>query len=128
MKNLKTAGMFCLLSLFGCATAHHRDVRPGEGGINTVLTHGGERPEAERDAIAQANHYCQQFKKNPVFLKENTSYQGTMDEKTRKVVKGASNAGWVMSGANSGIETASGVGMMMTNDDPYVSEMKFKCR
>ncbi len=141
MKNFMSiyAGLILSLIMIGCA--HHRDVRPGADGINHVVVRAAEQESAERQAIDQANHYCkEELQKSAVFVNEESKYTGDMDEKTRKTVRNASKAAGVVGGsmgvfggrserqAGNVIGGAGAVGAIMTGDDAYTADMKFKCR
>jgi hypothetical protein len=121
--------------------AHHRDVRPGSDGVNHVVVRSPTREDAERSAISQANHYCEQFDKHAGFIEENkTQYTGSMDENTRDTVRKASTAAQILGGTGvavgkRGTQTAGGVlgtagviGGVMTNGDDYLADMRFKCQ
>ena len=127
--------------IFAASCAHHRDVRPGAGGIHNVVVRGEDKEEAERSAISQAEHYCEQSSRHPAFLDSGkTTYTGTMDEKTRDTVNKASKAATVLGGTgavfggSSGVRTggnvlgaAGTVGGIMTSGNDYTAEMRFKC-
>ena len=49
-------GILLLLS----ACAHHRDVRPSADGIHKVVVRAEDTDEGSRDAIKQANHFCEE--------------------------------------------------------------------
>ena len=96
------------------------------------------KESAERDAISQAEHYCQMSSKMPAFMEEKTSYTGSMDEATRDTVRKASTAAILLGGAAHGSQStrtggnvlgsAGAVGRVMTSGDDYATEMKFKCQ
>lgn len=124
-------GMGLVLALVNCA--HSRDVRPGGDGTHRVVVRDHEAEAAERNALSQARHYCeQQGGKRPAILEDRGStYTGSMDESTRKTIKQASTAAVLLGG---GVATGPSVmgqagqaGMVMTSGDDYVSEMKFRC-
>jgi len=119
--------------------AHHRDVRPGADGLNRVQVRAQNQEQAERSAISQAEHYCEQFSKHPGFVEEKTEYKGSMDEATRNTVHKASTAAMILggTGATASRGTRSGgsvlgaagtVGHIMTGGDDYTADMKFKCQ
>ena len=133
-----------LLSLFvltaSCTSLDYDDVRPGVDGIHRVSVLGNGEGDGERNAIEQANNYCRIEKKmSPVFMTENTDYQGTMDEETHKTVRKASKAAGAVgvgmgvfggrreSGAGRAVMGAGSVGAIMTRND-YKTEMKFQCK
>jgi hypothetical protein len=134
---LLIASLF-VISFASCA--HHRDVRPGADGIHRVVVRAQDKDQAERNAISQAEHYCEQSQKLPGFMDEKTQYTGSMDESTRDTVRKASTAALVLGGAgtvagSNGVRTggsvlggAGAVGAIMTSGNDYVSEMRFKCQ
>lgn len=111
-------------------------------GVHKVSVKAEEGEAAERSAVAQAQHYCEEtYKKNAAFIEEKTNYKGEMDENTRKTVKKASTAAQVI-GSTVGVfggdqPTRTGgavlggagtVGGIMTSGNDYHTEMKFKCQ
>lgn len=137
---MKKTGL-CFVLLFLAACAHHRDVRPGADGLHRVLTRGPDKDEVERDAIAQANHFCsERNNKSAAFVSEGTQYTGSMSESTHKTTRNASKAATVVGSgmgifggqneANAGavVGGAGVVGNIMTGGDAYTTEMKFKCQ
>lgn len=128
------------LALLISACAHHRDVRPGADGINRVMLRGPDREPIERDAISQANHYCDQYKKAPAFVSESSKYTGSGDEGNHKMMRGASKAVTARGGMASVFggdnernigQVATGAGVMggiMTDQEAYTVDMKFKCQ
>ena len=121
------------------ACGHHRDVRPGHKGVHRVVVTSEEEEGGQRNAIEQANHFCEErYKKVAAVVKEKTKYVGDMDEdnyrvakRTSKVLKHggssawvfgdkkSSNAGQVAHGAGGVLDTATGKG--------YRTFMTFKC-
>ncbi len=132
------AGALILALLAGCA--HHPDVRPGAGGVHRVVVRAAEEQRAEQSALQQARSYCKQFEQSPAIVDESTTYEGSMDEDTRKTVRNASKAAGVVGGSmsvlggrserNAGnvVGGAGAVGAIMTGDDAYVTQMSFKCQ
>jgi len=103
--------------------------------------HSEERGSAERSALSQANHYCEELGgKHPGIIEEKTKYTGSMDEETRDTVRKASTAAILVGGAGGvgghgnvrrggvGLGTAGTVGHVMTGGDNYLTEMSFKCQ
>lgn len=132
--------MFALLSvLFLSACAHHRDVRPGADGINRVVIQTDDTDAANRDAIAQAQHYCKEKGKEAAFVSEGTKYTGDMDESTynnakrvSKVAKTVGGTVWAM-GANKesnlgGIAGLGGSAADSALGKGYTVDMRFKCQ
>ena len=54
--------------LTGCA--HHRDVRPNDSGIHTVVFQTESKTEGYNNAMSQAKHYCETQNKNAYVVKE----------------------------------------------------------
>lgn len=138
MKNLP-----CLISLLlaVASCASHKDVRPGADGIHRVVVRASSRAVAERRAIKQANHYCDEEEKHAAFLAEETNYTGSMDEKTRNTLRQASTAAMVLGGAGAAtgksetmksvggaVGAAGTAGRVMVSGNDYTADMKFKCR
>lgn len=121
------------------ACAHHRDVRPGADGTHRVVIHTDDTEEGGRNAMSQANDYCEQSKQRAFVVDEGSKYTGTMDEgsyrnaKTAsKVAQAVGGAGYVFGGKNE--RTAGGiVGLGGGIADSalgngYTVDMKFKCQ
>lgn len=128
-----------LLALFFTACAHHRDVRPGDDGIHNVIVQSEDTEEGSRDAIKQANHFCEQRGQYATFIKEEKKYSGDMDEqsyknakKATKVAQTVGGAAWVFGGKKES-DLGGIVGVGATAADAaigkgYTVEMKFKCK
>lgn len=128
------------LTLLAVGCAHHRDVRPGAEGVNRVVIRGPDRGPLERDAISQAEHYCEQFKKTPAFTSDDTKFTGSGSEETHKTMRGVSKAVTAGGGMvsvfggdterNTGrVATGAGVvGGMLTDQEAYTVDMRFKCQ
>ena len=128
------------LTLIAVGCAHHRDVRPGAEGVNRIVIRGPDRGPLERDAIEQAENYCEQFKKHPAFTEENSKFTGSGSEDSHKTMRGVSKAvtaggGMVSvfggdSERNTGrMATGAGVvGGMLTDQEAYTVDMRFKCQ
>lgn len=131
-----------LLLLFGlCACAHHRDVRPGADGVHRVTLVTDDTSAAGRDALSQAEDYCEkkQSGKHAAIVTENKRYTGTMDESSynnaktaAKVAKGVGGAAWVFGGKNEsnagGIVGLGGAVADGAIGKGYTVEMTFKCQ
>ncbi len=123
-----------LLSSVLISCSHHKDVRAGAEGVHRVLVRGNEKSGAERKAIKEANHFCDNERNGTraVFLNQQTQYTGSMDEDTRNTIKQASTAAMVVGnsmgdGHGSVLGHAGTAGFIMTHGDDYEAEMKFKC-
>ncbi len=128
-----------LCGLFLSACAHHRDVRPGDDGIHRVVIQTDDKEEGSRDAIAQANDFCEERHKYAAVIQENQKYTGTMDEQSYNKVKTASTvaktvggAAYVFGGKNEsnvgGIMGLGGVAADAATGKGYTIEMKFRCK
>jgi hypothetical protein len=124
--------------LLGCS--HYRDVRPGPDGLHLVIIKSEGKGDGSRDAIWQAQNYCQDNgKKSAVFLNEETKYVGSMNEdsynKTKtaaKVAEAIGGAGYVFGGSKEkqagGVVGLSGGIADSILGEGYSTEMKFKCQ
>ncbi len=132
-------GFLGVLILMISACAHHRDVRPGEGGVHRVVVSTDDNDEGTREAIDQANHYCKQYSKGAVFVDENKKYTGSMKESDYKAAKTASKvaagvggAAFVFGGKNEsqagGILGLGGGVADSALGKGYSVEMRFKCK
>jgi hypothetical protein len=137
-----------LITLFS-ACAHHRDVRPGSNGVHRVAVRAVEKSDAERSAVAQAEHYCDSLNCHYVIISENTQYTGSLDENTRNTLRRASQAASfvgnqsahpsdphsihsqpTMASTPARTNTAGtlgAVGTIMTNGEDYLTQIQFKC-
>lgn len=135
MKNL-----FLLAVLLGLTVscAHHRDVRPGADGVHNVIVRTADEEEGSREAIAQANHFCEERKMTAAFIKESKKYTGDMDEKTykntqriTKVAKTVGGTVWALGGRKEsragGVVGLGGAAGEEALGEGYTVEMKFKC-
>lgn len=113
-----------LFTFAGCG--HHRDVRPGPNGLNSVTIKTENEEDGSREALRQAEHYCDEFKKHPVIMEENNKYVGDMDEKTYKTVKRASKVAKSI-GMPTGKKTGGGSVLDDVAGEGYSVTMKFKC-
>ncbi len=127
-----------LFSTILASCAHHRDVRPGEGGIHKVAVRTDDKEEGSRSAISQANHFCEQRNKIAVFIDENQQYTGDMDEKDyqkgkkiSKVAKVVGGSVWAFGGKREsnlgGIVGLGGTAADAALGEGYTVTMKFKC-
>lgn len=130
-------GTTLLLLLAACA--HHRDVRPGADGLHRVVLQSEDDDEGTQDAIAQANHYCEQKKKEAVFVNEEKKYTGSMKESdyktaktASKVASGVGGAAYVFGGQKeSALGGIVGLGGGIANaaiGKGYTVDMKFRCQ
>ena len=103
---------FVAFFFVGCA--HHRDVRPGANGVHKVTLQHEDTEDGARDAISQANHYCEQSGKHAAFIDESKKFTGDGSEadykkgKTiAKVGQAVGSAAWIFGGKNE--STAGGI-------------------
>lgn len=135
---MKKVGLLSLFLLAACA--HHRDVRPGADGIHRVVIKTESKDEGARQAMSQAEHFCEEkYKKGYAVVGENSKFTGSMDEesynKAKTISKVASasggalmafggrkekNVGGVMAVGGGIANSALGAG--------YTFEMRFKCQ
>jgi len=130
--------VFSLALLTSCAS--HEHVRAGADGIHRVVIRAEDKVSAERQALSEAESFCDQYKKMPAFVSEETKYTGSMDEKTHKNIKRVSDMAGVGGGmmavfggekesnVGKGLMGAGAVGNASLDGDAYTSEMKFKCQ
>jgi hypothetical protein len=133
---MKLALALLPLLLIGCG--HHRDVRPGPKGIHRVVVTSEDAHAGQRDALRQANHFCDQSKKKAAIHKEGSRYTGDVSESTYKTAKAISraarsagtqtqlngsrreaNRGQIATGTANSLDSAMGNG--------YTTEMTFSC-
>lgn len=145
MKKLFTLSILAS-ALFVSACHHHRDVRPGVNGVHKVKVQSGDQRLSSRDAIDQANYFCEQRQQYAAIINENTQYVGTMNEATYNALRTASTAATV-AGAGTGayafasgksskskttkaaaLATAGGALGKAVVTDGYMTEMTFKCQ
>ena len=69
---LLTACLCCLMLLSGCATNHRKDVRPGLDGLHRVIIPTDDIAEASREAVIQAENYCQEITKSAYFFNDDS--------------------------------------------------------
>ncbi len=130
---------FFSMALLFVSCAHHRDVRPGADGIHTVIIHTDESEEGSRNAISQANHFCEERQQSAAFVNEDTKYTGSMDKENydslktaSKVAKTVGGAAWVFGGRQEkNVGGLVGLGGVVADDvagKGYTVQMKFKCQ
>lgn len=140
LKNLNYLSLLfiSIFSLLFISCAHHKDVRPGVDGVHTVKVKSDDADEGSQDAIAQANHFCEERHLSAAFVNENSKYTGDMKEgdykKMKTAGKVAATAGsmaYVFGGKKeSNIGGLVGLGGVVANEvagKGYTIEMKFKC-
>lgn len=128
-----------VLALSGCAT--YKDVRPSADGIHKVKILKDNGKDASREAIEQANNYCEkeQNKKKAYIVKEDQKYVGKMSEedyqtgKTVATVLKTVGTGVMVFGGKTesnvgGIGALGGVATDAALGEGYTVEMEFKCQ
>ena len=131
-------GMLIITAVLLADCAHHRDVRPGPNGINTVILKTESSDGAYRNARSQSEHYCAQYGKRPIILKEKSNYKGTMDEgsyntgksvaKVAKVVGAVTFIGGNRDVSNGGaVVGLGGVAGDAYLGDAYSYTVRFRC-
>ncbi|MBT4762769.1 MAG: hypothetical protein HOO06_13820 [Bdellovibrionaceae bacterium] len=134
MKKLLTICFLLILS----ACAHHKDVRPGSGGMHRVLVQSETEDAGARDALNQANHFCDKRSKYAVILDEKKRFVGAGDEESykqqkriAKATQGVGSAAAVFGGKKE--SQLGGLAMMgggiynSALGKGYSVEMRFKC-
>lgn len=129
-----------LMSLFVFGCAHHRDVRPGAEGVHRVVVLSEDSEEGARDALSQANHFCEKRGGlKAAIVDENKKYTGDFDEQTYKTGKAASRAAKVVGGTThvlggrrernaGGVVALGGIAGDAVLGKGYTIEMRFKCQ
>lgn len=132
--------LIATISVLATACAHHHDVRPGADGVHKVILKTNSNDDGGREALSQANHYCEEVeKKHAAILNEGSKYTGSMSEENYKMTKNVGKAATILGGATHvfGGKTESNVGGIVglggvTADaiagQGYTFEMKFKCQ
>jgi len=127
------------ISLLIISCAHHRDVRPGIDNIHKVVIKCDDNEIGARDAIEQAQNFCEKYDKSAAFIKETSQYTGDISENNYKTIKKVSKVAKVIGGPafvfgkSEGVQTAGGLlgigGAVAdaTAGDGYSVEMNFKC-
>jgi hypothetical protein len=134
---IKPLAAVAALSLMA-ACAHHRDVRPGEGGLNSVELSVEQRGDGYRKAMNEAEDYCDEHEKHPVIVDESTRYVGSMDEDTYRTTKTVTRAAEVVGGVGyvfggkteRNVGGAVGLGGVVGDlalGDGYRYVMRFRC-
>ena len=127
-----------LLALGIAACSHHRDVRPSADGTHRVEILADSKSSGAREAIDQANYFCEKRNKAAAIVTEEANYEGDMDESDYKAAKKASKAATILGGSThvfggekeSKIGGAVGLGGVVADDiigKGYKIKMMFKC-
>jgi hypothetical protein len=106
--------------------AHHRNVRPGASRIHKVVVMADDKECGTQDAIAEAHHFCKQYKKSAAFVSEKVEYTGDLDESAYKLAKAGTQIGKIFGGLSDAI----GFGAQSAEialGKMYRIEMDFEC-
>jgi len=127
----------CLVTLAACA--HHRDVHPSDDGVHEAVIKTEDKSEGFRQAINQANHYCEQFGEKAYQVSESNEYVGSLDETTynqgktiARVAKAAGTVGYVFGGKNEsaigGTAVLGGIAGDAALGEGYEYKLRFRCK
>ncbi|NOU52285.1 hypothetical protein HG263_17285 [Pseudoalteromonas sp. JBTF-M23] len=119
------------------ACAHHDDVRPGEG-KHYVVIKAVDRDQGMKEALGQAEHFCDKTKNSLVVINENVDYQGEKSEKdyldsrsTAEFVTEASTWLWILGDGHvddaGAVAAIAGVVALESMDAPYTVTVNFRC-
>lgn len=135
---MKIFGVGVLVLLLS-SCAHHRDVRPSDDGVHRVVVRAEDADEGSRNAIKQANHFCEKRNQYAAFIKEDQKYTGDMDEQTYRNAKRATTVAKTVGGAayvfggkrESNLGGVVGIGGAAADaaiGNGYTVEMTFRCK
>lgn len=139
LAKLPFASMFAaLVLLLAAGCAHHRDVRASADGVHWVELKAETEEEGMREALSQANHFCEERKMAAAIVSEDKKYKGDMDESDYKALKKAGKVAQTAGGAvyvlgaprESNIGGLVGLGGTVANQvagEGYAVKLKFKC-
>ncbi len=139
--SLSTFSIFAALILALATTAgcaHHRDVRPSADGVHWVELKAETEEEGARQALSQANHFCEERKMAAAIVSEDKTYKGDMDEKNYKTLKKAGKVAQAAGGTvyalgaprESNIGGLVGLGGGIASGlagEGYLVKLRFKC-
>ncbi|MBD1582620.1 hypothetical protein [Pseudoalteromonas sp. S16_S37] len=119
------------------ACAHHDDVRPGES-KHYVVVKAVDRDQGMKEALGQAEHFCDKTKSSLVVLNEQVDYQGEKAEKdylnnrsTAELVTDVSAWLWILGDGHvddaGAIGTIAGIGTLEAMGAPYLVTVNFRC-
>ncbi len=82
---------FCSSFLLqGCATNHRKDVRPGLDGLHRVIIPTDDIAEASREAVVQAENYCQEISKSAYFFNDDAKMKNANRTSNNTMTSGKS--------------------------------------
>lgn len=90
-----------------------------EGGVYQTSGYGLAQDESEKSATFNANQSCSMFKKQPVVIKIDSKYQGTVGEDVNKTVNMVSGILKSVTGKNYGTTAT---------DKDYKTTLEFRCQ
>lgn len=136
MPALFTLVLPTLLLTSGCA--HHRDVRPSADGVHWVELKAESEEEGAREALSQANDFCEERKMAAAIVSEDKTYKGDMEEKNYKTLKKAGKVAQAAGGTvyalgaprESNIGGLVGLGGGIASGlagEGYLVKLRFKC-
>jgi hypothetical protein len=65
-----------VLSLTSCVSGERKDVRPGLDGLHRVIIRTDDITEGSREAVTQADFYCQEINKSAFFFNDESKSKG----------------------------------------------------
>ena len=98
-----------------CATNHRLDVKPGIDGLHRVTVRTVDVTDGNREAVQQAENYCNEINKSAFFYND----EGKM--------KGANKTGTNTTPSNKKEVNSDGQEQAVEDDKKYVIDMIFKC-
>lgn len=111
-----------MLVFTGCA--YSGLVTMNAEGRYTIEELSAEKESSIYYAKWRANNYCKKQKKMAAILKEETVYQGILDEKVADAARRAEDVVWK---TGSSYPAAQVLGSVTSNED-YKTEIEFECR
>ena len=127
-----------LLALGFISCSHHKDVRPSADGVHRVEIMAESKEQGARNALDQANYFCEKRQKAAAIVKEEAVYEGEMNESDYKSAKKASKAAQILGGSThvlggrkeSKVGGVVGLGGVVADEvigKGYRIKMMFKC-
>ncbi|TMP26960.1 hypothetical protein CWB99_16800 [Pseudoalteromonas rubra] len=131
---------FSLVAIFASGCAHHNNVRPSADGKHYVNLTAETREAAGKEALEQANHYCEKQERGYAYIQnENITYMGSMPEQEylqkrniATAVEAAGTAMWILGeNAVDDVGAAMSIGGGIAEDsmgEPYQITLAFSCK
>ncbi|CAH9053247.1 hypothetical protein PSECIP111951_02509 [Pseudoalteromonas holothuriae] len=124
-------------TVFLAACAHHDDVRPGSN-KHYVVVKSVDRNKGIKEALGQAEHFCEKNDSKFIVINEKVDYQGEEPEKeyldnhsTAEFVTEASTWLWILGDGYvddvAAVTTLAGVAVLDSMGAPYVITVNFRC-